>query len=192
MGANFMREFLIAAAIALCLFSPAAEASDNPTLAKMFQEDQFDRRECPDVGPCFITPARDPERQRVAMELLQSGQVRTANDYFHAALIFQHATSAEDSALAHALASVAARIDPKHRGAKWLAAAAWDRTQMRRGKPQWYGTQFAKASAGDGWELYTVDERAVTDEDRKEVGIAPLAELREQARKIAGTATPRS
>jgi hypothetical protein len=186
-----MREFLIASAIVMCLFPQAVKASDHPALAKMFQEDQFDRRECPDVGPCFITPARDSDRQLAAMELLRSGQVRTANDYFHAALIFQHAASADDSALAHALASVAARIDPRHRGAKWLAAAAWDRTQMRRGKPQWYGTQFAKAKTGDGWELYTVDETAVTDEDRKAVGIAPLAELREQAKKLAGVVKPR-
>ena len=186
-----MRQVLFATAIATCLFAPTATASDHPALARMFQEDQWDRRECPDVGPCFITPARDKDRQRAAMELLQSGQVRTANDFFHAALIFQHAPSADDSALGHALASVAARIDPTHRGAKWLAAAAWDRTLMRRGKPQWYGTQFAKARSGEGWELHEVDERAVTDEDRKAVGIAPLVELREQAKKLAAAAKAR-
>lgn len=179
-----MSKFLIAAVIAMCVFPQAVRASDHPALAKMFQEDQFDRRECPDVGPCFIIPARDRDRQLAVMELLRGGQVRSANDYFHAALIFQHSTSADDNALAHALASVAARIDPQHRGAKWLAAAAWDRTQMRRGRPQWYGTQFAKSSRGDGWELYAVDERAVTDEDRKAVGIRPLAELREQAKNL--------
>ena len=180
-----MRKFLITSAIGICLVAQSAVAADHPVLAKMFQEDQYDRRECPDVGPCFVTPARDRDRQLATMELLRAGHVRTAKDYFHAALIFQHSTSADDNALANALASVAARIDPKHRGAKWLAAAAWDRTQMRRGKPQWYGTQFAKASVGGGWELYAVDEGAVTDEDRKAVGIAPLAVLREQAKKLA-------
>jgi hypothetical protein len=179
-----MRKVLLASAISICVLVLPATAADHPALARMFQEDQADRRECPDVGPCFIIPARDKERQQAAMELLRGGHVRTANDYFHAALIFQHATSAEDSALAHALASVAARIDPKHRGAKWLAAAAWDRTLMRRGKPQWYGTQYATTGSGGGWDLYTVDEKAVTDEDRKAVGIAPLAQLREQAKKL--------
>jgi hypothetical protein len=125
------------------------------------------------------------------MELLRSGQVRTANDYFHASLIFQHSTSADDNALAHALASIAARIDPQHRGAKWLAAAAMDRALMRRGKPQWYGTQYAKASSGDHWDLYAVDERAVTDEERKAVGLRPLAELRERAKRLAVIEKPR-
>ena len=180
-----MRGLLIASLVAIALLSSGANASDHPELAKMFKEDQSDRRDCPDEGPCFIVPARDKDRQQAALELLRSGQVRTANDYFHAALIFQHSRSAEDNALAHALASIAARIDPRHRGAKWLAAAAWDRTLMRRGKPQWYGTQYAKSSAGDRWDLHPVDEKAVTDEDRKAVGLAPLAELRERARKLA-------
>lgn len=181
-----MRELLAALAVTAFLVSPVARAADNPALATMYQEDQRDRREGQEEARCLLNAVCDKERQVAALEIVRAGHLRTANDYFHAAMIFQHSILADDNALAYALASVAARIDPEHRGAKWLAAAAWDRTLMRKSKPQWYGTQFTKPNASAEWELYPVDETVVTDEERKKLGVPTLAEARERVRKMNG------
>lgn len=173
-------------AIAAFVYVPALAADDHPRLAKMYTEDQRDRREGPEEARCLANAVCDKERQIAALEIVRAGELRTANDYFHAAMIFQHASSADDNALAYSLASVAARIDPSHKAAKWLAAAAWDRTLMRRNKPQWYGTQFTRGAMSAKWELYPVDETAVTDEERVKAGVPTLAESRERVRKMNG------
>ena len=59
-------------------------------------------------------------------------------------------------------------------------AAAWDRYQMRLGKPQWYGTQFVRddMDMDSPWRLYEVDTTAVTDADRRRLNVPPLADAR--------------
>jgi hypothetical protein len=115
---------------------------------------------------------------------MRAGGLSTANDYFHAAMVFQHSNTPEDNALAYGLAVTAARIDPSNKMAKWLSAAAWDRALMRRNKPQWYGTQFVKNFSTGKWELYKIDETAVTDEDREKTGVPSLARQRERANEL--------
>lgn len=72
--------------------------------------------------------------------MLNAGEVRTATDYFHAALIFQHGADPEDYLLAHVLAVNSVILG--NRDARWLAAATLDRYLNRIGKPQVFGTQF--------------------------------------------------
>ena len=70
----------------------------NEELRAMFEADQSDRRD----RPAYDTPAHwemcrhDAERRRRVSELLAEEKVTTADDYFHAALIFQHGETLDD------------------------------------------------------------------------------------------------
>jgi hypothetical protein len=55
---------------------------------------------------------------------------------------------------------------------------------MRLNRPQWYGTQFSKDPATGSWVLYTVDETAVTDEQREQHGVPTLAHSKTRAELI--------
>ncbi|MCM3882503.1 hypothetical protein [Frankia sp. R82] len=140
----------------------------NPRLREFFEADQNDRRDRelpPDVAD------RDRQRRIAVMSLLETGQVRTAADFHHAAMIFQHGHLPEHNHLGFELARKAA--DAGHPGARWLAAAAMDRWLMRKGLPQRFGTQYVGDDKGS-WTLYQVDP-ATTDEERIEWSVPTLA-----------------
>ena len=182
-----MQRALRMAGFLLCTVSIAAGAAvtrpDNSRLTELFQHDQSDRNPGPTRNGDQIV-AEDERRQKEVLAIMRDGGLATANDYFHAAMVFQHSNAPEDNALAYGLAVTAARLDPTNKMAKWLSAAAWDRTLMRRNKPQWYGTQFVKDLATGKWEIYRVDETAVTDADREKTGVPPLARQRAQADEL--------
>jgi len=92
---------------------------------------------------------------------------------------------ADDYWRAHELARKGA--DLGHRGARWLAAAAYDRWLMRQGKPQKYGTQYVPD--GERWRLWE-DDPATTDEERKEWCVPPLAEAIRRAEEMTRTRPP--
>jgi hypothetical protein len=174
-------------ALLFCAVSAVAGAApahtDNPRLTQLYDQDQTQRHEGhPFTGEQIV--AQDEERQKEVLGIMRTGDLSTANDYYHAAMVFQHANAPEDNALAYGLAVTAARIDPENKKAKWLSAAAWDRALMRRHKPQWYGTQFVKNFGTGKWELYQVDETAVTDSDREKAGVPPIARQREREREL--------
>ena len=122
---------------------------------------------------------RDGARLQRVKEIVEAGEVKTADDYFHAAMVLQHGQDPEDFKLAHELALKASEMDAEHSSARWLAAAAKDRYLQNVGKPQIYGTQFRKV---DGtWTLDPIDESAVTDEERARWGVPPLAKAKERA-----------
>ncbi|MCK9877022.1 hypothetical protein MXD61_07910 [Frankia sp. AgPm24] len=104
------------------------------------------------------------------MSLLADGQVRTAPDFYHAAMVFQHGSLPEHNHLSFELACRAA--DAGCRDARWLAAAALDRWLTRKGLPQRFGTQYFREGAE--WEFYPVDP-ATTDEERLAWDVPPLA-----------------
>lgn len=154
----------------------AAASSANHDLASIAAADQGDRTPGPNKIDWNVVGKRDAARRAQVMQLLDSGQVRTAEDFSDAALIFQHGDSVHDTQLALALATVASRIDPSNRDAKQLVADAWDRIMVRSGKPQWYGTQFLRSKATGKWELYPTDPDAVSDAQRSAMGIPSLEE----------------
>jgi hypothetical protein len=177
------------AALLFCVASTVAGAAlantDNSRLTKIYEQDQSDRKPGHTLNGDQIV-ARDEERQEAVLRIMREGGLSTANDYFHAAMVFQHSNAPENNALAYGLAVTAARIDPANKMAKWLSAAAWDRALMRRNKPQWYGTQFVKNFGTGKWELYRVDETAVTDTDRENTGVPPLARQRDREKELNG------
>jgi hypothetical protein len=106
------------------------------------------------------------------------------DDYFYAALIFQHGESLADIWQAHTLAQraaelgAAATLGPNQTDSRWLAAAALDRWLMYQGQPQKYGTQFVPD--GKRIRLWDVDP-ATTDAERAAIHVPSLAEQFHQA-----------
>jgi|SRR5688572_2996476 len=152
----------------------------NVELINLYEQDQSDRSGSVEkMHPAL--EQRDAERRKRVLELLGQGSVHTADDYFHAAMIFQHGEAVADIERAHQLALQAIAVDPGHKNARWLAAASEDRVLMYRDKPQRWGTQFKRI---DGqWKLWPVDP-ATTDADRAKWGVPTLAEQEIREREL--------
>lgn len=148
----------------------AFSQENNKELLQMYIEDQADRRQ--DDIDWTIVSARDSARQVRAYEILNDEDSLTAQDYKNAAMIFQHGMDTVASKMAVKLMKKAVELDPNLN--KWLLAAAIDRDLMRRGKPQIYGTQFRKLKDSP-WQLYEIDTTQVTDDERAEYNVPPLA-----------------
>jgi hypothetical protein len=154
----------------------------NGELYRIYHEDQNDRQISPERIVWATVSQRDDARRARVREILDQGGARVADDYYHAAMVFQHGHEVADYQLAHQLALKAAELDPGNRSARWLAAATKDRELMQLGKPQRYGTQFHRSGSGQ-FELYQVDP-TVTDEERARWEVPPLAEAKKRAARL--------
>lgn len=118
---------------------------------------------------------RDKERADRVGQMLSDGAIKTAEDYYNAAMIFHHAGDGEEIKLAFALATLSAKLAPEHPAPKWLAAAAWDRYMMWKNLPQWYGTQSQVSQQTGEQTLYPIHPSAISDEERKAANVPVLA-----------------
>src|SRR5215472_15062435 len=101
----------------------------NQELRDLFVADQTERR----GDTAYDTPAywqmreRDAQRRQRVNELLAQGGVSAPDDYFHAALIFQHGETLEDIWQAYEMARRAAEMGASasmgYKDSRWLAAA---------------------------------------------------------------------
>src|SRR5258708_5234463 len=132
-----------------CLAAITVSAQSNPELLKLFNEDQKDRANWLSMTPAeWETIAKqDAARRQRVRDMLQAGEVKTAEDYERAAFIFQHGGEANDYLLAHVLASTPMAVDAGH-GA-WIATATLDRYLISIGKPQIFGTQLGDKAPFD-------------------------------------------
>lgn len=154
--------------------------ADNPKLSTMFDEDQADRIlwRTKEIDSDTIL-ARDERRRLEIKRMLATAQVRTAHDFYCAALIFHHGQTIDDYRLATSLAWISMTIEPGNKDYAYLSASTWDRFMMGQGKLQWYGTKCRHESKQPGKdELYPVDEAAVTDSDRARFDLKPLEVMR--------------
>lgn len=173
-----LRRLTLGLMLAVVPFGACLAASTNMELKKLEEADQADRSPGSNTIDWDVVGKHDVARQRRATEILKAGDVRTADDYFNAALIFQHGDKVEDTELALALATTATRLDSSNKDAKVLTAQAWDRILVKRGKPQWYGTQFFKNKATGKWELSPTDPTAVSEAQREALGIPTISETK--------------
>jgi tetratricopeptide (TPR) repeat protein len=151
----------------------------NSELARLYEEDQKDRTGGPGKIDWSVVSKRDAERQKRVLEIAGQGGLKEAEDYYHAAMVFQHGENLEDYDRAHQWCLKAVELG--NDDARWLAAATKDRWLMNQGKPQLYGTQFKKA---DGkWILWEVDP-SVTDEERARWDVPPLAEAQARVKQM--------
>jgi hypothetical protein len=163
--------------------APAPVAQDSPELSKLYEEDQADRR--PAEGKQIdwkVVGPRDAARLARVKEMYAQDLLKTGADYYHAAMVLQHAEIPEDFLLAHELCVVA--ISKGHEKAKWLAAASEDRFLMNIGRPQRFATQYRADPMPEGpMALYKVDS-GVTDSLRAALNVPPLAKAREREEEM--------
>lgn len=180
--AVFVAAFLALVAVAHAFEEPAVSAvsatKDNAELARLYAEDQKDQEAGPNANIDWVAVSkRNGERRDRVRQIVAEGGAITAADCYRAAMVFQHGTEVPDYDEAHRLAMKAVELAPSNKSARWLAAAAKDRSLMWQGKPQLYGTQFKKV---DGrWILWEVDP-AITDEERARWNVPPLEEQKKK------------
>lgn len=161
----------------------------NQELAKIYKEDQADRKKRLWEKDEKLMQARDAARLERTLEMIKANLLKAAEDFYHAAMVLQHSGQLPLYRMAARLARKAANRGYKRENALWLFAAATDRALMTEGKLQKYGTQVKKDSVDGEWYVYQVDP-AVTDEERKKFYVRPLkesyaraAELNEEERR---------
>lgn len=146
----------------------------NGELLSLFEADQADRR-VENIDWNAVS-ARDTKRLARVRALLAAGAAKEADDFYHAAMVFQHGETADDFRLAWDNARIAYEKGGGKQAA-WLACAAEDRWLQRTGKPQVWGTQFMGVP-GKGtsvWTLEPFDRSAKTDAQREAMGVPSLA-----------------
>jgi len=148
--------------------------ANNEELRRLMVEDQADRQSKA-IDWAVVAP-RDRARVARVKELYATGSIRTADDYYHAALALQHGEAPEDFLLAHEFCVAAMMLGKNDIASSSLGAAAEDRFLMNLGRPQRFGTQYR--SEGDGpLRLYRVDG-GVTDELRKVMAVPSFSEAK--------------
>ena len=145
----------------------------NKELKKLYDDDVYEHAHAPKLGTPEYTAMRerDYQRREQVSRLIAASAVKTAEDYFHAARIFNHGDTPDDAWRAHQLALQSVKLG--HRPARWMAAATYDRWLMYQGKPQKYGTQYV--SDGKRQRLWDV-EANTSDAERAEWDVPALAE----------------
>lgn len=124
----------------LLLSITAFAQENNKELVTMYKKDQASRMN----GPIdWAVLSREDSIRRASVDrMIEEGKVKTAQDFYHAAMIYQHGNDTIASGKAVQYMKKAVEMDPSTN--KWLLAAAIDRDLMRKGEPQIYGTQFLK------------------------------------------------
>lgn len=180
------RTILLAVAIAIQPAPGSAQppaASQQPRIADlaemtaMFETDQAVRRRLSTEGfqPSIIKEMVEGDAKHYARtkEFVQSGALRTGNDFYHAAFIFQHGSTPADYLLAHTLAVAATAHG--HAKASWIAAATLDRYLQTLGQKQIYGTQFMN-KPGEPATQEPYDRTLIPDSLRTTLGVPVQAE----------------
>lgn len=173
-----LNRVVVAIALAgVCVASVAAEP-ESQELARLYAEDQADRNFSADRQPDWeAISMRDEQRELRIKQLLAAGPLGSGADYYHAAMILQHATTPDDYLLAHDLCVIA--ISKGERRARWLAAASLDRFLIHIGRPQRFGTQFQSTRSFRPPQLMPVDP-GVPDVLRQELGVPTLEEAKKK------------
>jgi hypothetical protein len=172
--------------IAVSASGAAATPEGNPELTKLFADDQADRM--PAEGKLMaeidwsVVSVRDRAREKRVKELLASDALRSGADYYHAAMVLQHAQAPEDFLLAHDLCVVA--ISKGEERAKWLAAASLDRFLTNIGRAQRFGTQYFSKDLEHPVSLVETDP-SVPDSLRRALNVPTLAQAKQREAQFA-------
>jgi hypothetical protein len=165
--------------VAVAISAACSRAADKNTasleLRQLFESDQAERRVAPEKIDWPRVRMEDRLRRERAAAILKRSSGLGADDYYRAAMVFQHGEALEDIETAHALALRAVELRPDYREARWLAAAALDRQLMMKGLPQKYGTQYKRIHGR--FELYPVDP-STSDVERSLWAVPTLDEAK--------------
>lgn len=159
-------------------YSPDDDVPSNAEMKRIFDEDQKVRQS--GLTSDFAEAARtDAARREQTGKLLSEGVLHTGEDFWRAAIVFQHGSKPDDYLLAHTLAIVA--LKKGEQDGAWIAAATLDRYLQSMNQAQIYGTQFrwpqGKATTQDPY-----NRTLISDALRRQLGV-PGLEQQEIQRK---------
>lgn len=163
-----------------CVRPPRAppQADLEAALKALFDEDQAERSGPIERVDMAVLNQRDSVRRDSLRVLVRLGALESSRSYYHAAMLMQHGVDSVAYLQANAWAKRSEALDSTRVEVRWLVAASWDRYQMSRGEPQWYGTQSDRLDGGKGaLVLYRIDPSKVTDRERKYRGVGTLTQL---------------
>lgn len=199
-----MKRVLATVGMMLALSGPALAqepepVADNPEMAAIYAADQAVRQDVAATLAAILAGGResavrfhaeDAVRRQQVKALLDAGELRTATDFYSAALVYQHGDTAEDYLMAHTLAVAA--LGEGSTKSPWLAAATLDRYLHKIGQPQIYGTQ-TMVKRGEQPTREPFDHALIPDSIRTVLGVSTrAAEEARQAQEAAAEspATP--
>ncbi|HEY0627882.1 MAG TPA: hypothetical protein VGD23_00980 [Sphingomicrobium sp.] len=159
------------------------EFPTNAEMSAMYQADQAARKVA-DIDWAKLD-LEDEVRRKRTRALLDAGALRSGDDYFHAAYIFQHGSEPSDYLLAHVLAVAAMKRGRED--ASWIAAATLDRYLQRIGQPQVLGTQYRCPGGQPSMDPYQAD--LIPDSIREAVDVPVRAEQVERGKLLCGGGT---
>jgi hypothetical protein len=145
-------------------------APPNAEIAAIFAADQADRQQLGSVDWTVVGP-RDAARRARVRQMLDEGLLRAADDYYYAAMIYQHGEAPEDYVLAHAFAMAAQTAGRPD--AAWIAAASFDRFLQNIGRAQIFGTQYV-GQPGEPMTQGKFDSALIPDSLRRALGVPTL------------------
>ncbi len=182
---NFRREkvFFILTFISFCFITGAVlggenlekhNDQDNQEIKLLFQKDQGARNGFLKMNEFELKKMieEDEARRKRVYQICSNDGLKTGNDFYCAAMVFQHGSTPEDYLFAHELAVIA--ISKGNKNAIWLAAATEDRFLKSINRKQRFGTQFSRI-ASDPFKLDPIDEE-VSDTMRKLMNCPTLSE----------------
>ncbi len=156
------------------------------TLKALYQTDQKARQQPSNEIDWKQVSKEDRDRRIAVITLLREGKLFTADDYFYAAMIFQHGNCPDHFKLTNTLAGKAMSLG--HPDASWLYAASLDRYLLNTGKPQKYGTQY-ESGPNCTFVLSPVDPKT-TDAERLSYNVPSLAVAKAGANRF-GSSCPK-
>lgn len=154
--------------------------TDNLKLQELYQADQKDRERIYETPEALKELRhRDAMRKTLVYEMASKGEVNTANDLYHAAVILLHGSEPKDFLAAHRYSMIASING--HKPSRWMAAASLDRFLMAVGLPQVYGTQFEHNPDENKYQLrLPIDDAHILHFEKKFFGVPPVLERLQQ------------
>ncbi len=153
----------------------ATDRPTDPEMTAIFDADQAARSR-PETIDWKALGAADDARRARTQALLDAGRLRSGEDFYHAAFVFQHGNEPGDYLKAHALALIAAARGKS--AATWIAAATLDRYLQSIGQPQIYGTQFQNKDGA--WTQAPYQQNLLSDALREASRVPPLSKQEAQ------------
>jgi len=139
-------------------------------LKELYKADQQDRQGAFEDTDWESLRKEDKKRLTRVNEFYKKSLIKTAEDMFYAAMIFQHGRIPKYFKQAMELSKKSWELGSKD--GKWLYPRAEDRYLLSLGKAQIWGTQFIKEKINEPWKLQEpFDKSAKTDKERKSMGI---------------------
>ena len=148
----------------------------NAEIAAIFAADQADRQQLATIDWTVVGP-RDAARRARVRQVLDEGLLRAADDYYFAAMVYQHGEVPEDYLLAHVFAMVAQAAGSPD--AAWIAAATLDRFLRNVDRAQIFGTQYSAGPDGVPTQG-KFDAALIPDSLRRALGVPTLVQQEEQ------------